>query len=492
MTDKVTDLVKKRAAAFESFNALADQDTLTAEESAEYVTRQAAVVAIDDQIKRNKESQRLAAVGAVVVAGQEERSQTVEVHERDPYTNEADAKAMGLGTSRGLRAVASAKMFYAAGSNVVGARALAVECYGENHSITRSFNPRRGPGQERALQVSVGASGGFIVPPDYVAEIIELLRPKAVVRASNPRSLPMPRGTMTLPNQQSAATATYGTEGAKINTSQQTLGQITATYKKLTAMVPVTNDMMRYADPAADAFVRDDLVKVMALREDLAFILGDGTQATPRGFISFANGWVAANAGTVGVWSQIANSTLAVNGVDPSNSTGGNFITANETYTLATVASELGGAIGKLDAANVDEDKRVWFMNPRSWNYMYNVQNSLGVYVYRDEMKSGTLLGYPFKKTTQIPTNYFDATGSHTDCSFIFLVEMDDALLLDSMTLELAVSREGSYVDAGGNTVSAFQSDQTLIRAIAEHDFQMRHDQSIAVIQNVRYAPAIS
>ncbi len=69
---------------------------------------------------------------------------------------------------------------------------------------------------------------------------------------------------------------------------------------------------------------------------------------------------------------------------------------------------------------------------------------------------------------------------------------MTDALILDSMMLELAVSREGMYVDSLGNTVSAFQSDQTIIRAIAEHDFQMRHDAAIAVNQLVRWAPAIS
>jgi hypothetical protein len=101
-------------------------------------------------------------------------------------------------------------------------------------------------------------------------------------------------------------------------------------------------------------------------------------------------------------------------------------------------------------------------------------------------------LGYPFKKTTQIGNNYWDANGTNKDCSFVFLVEMDEALILDSMSLELAISREGMYVDSGGNTVSAFQNDQTLIRAIAEHDFQMRHDQSVAVIQTVRWAPAIS
>jgi HK97 family phage major capsid protein len=219
-----------------------------------------------------------------------------------------------------------------------------------------------------------------------------------------------------------------------------------ASFKKLTAIVPVSNDMMRYSDPATDAFVRDDLVQVVALREDLAFILGDGTQDTPRGYLSFANGFAAAQAGGVaGTFLTTGNSTAAV---------GGNFITSNETYTLATVAAELGGAINKLDAANVRDRKRTWFMNPRSFNYLYNVQNSLGVYVYRDELNKGSLLGYPFKKTTQIGTNYWDTNGANKDCSFVILVEMTEDIILDSMTLELAVSREGTYVGRRSRTTS--------------------------------------
>lgn len=486
---QVTDLVKKRAAAFDAFKALADKDTLTTDEETDYDAKMRAVTDLDKQIKRAKEAQALSASTALPVADQE--NARVQITDDDPYCNEEAAKRRGLTTHKGLRAVACTKLFYAAGQNPDNARSLAARKYGERHPITRSFEPRM-DAETRALTTSVGASGGFIVPPDYVNEIIELLRPKAVVRSSGPRVLPMPRGTMTLPGQKSQATAGYGAEGTKITQTQQTLNQIVASYKKLTALVPVSNDMMRYADPAADAFVRDDLVKVVALREDLAFILGDGTQDTPRGFISFANGWVIANAGTPGVWLTTANSTLAVNGADPANSTGGNFITSNATYTLATAAQELGGAVNRLDTANVPEDKRMWLMHPRSFNYLYNVQNSLGVYVYRDELSTGKLLGYPFKKTTQIGTNYWDAAGGNKDLSFIFLVEMDEALILDSMSLELAVSREGMYVDSGGSTVSAFQSDQTLIRAIAEHDFQIRHDQSVAVIQGVRWAPAIS
>ncbi|MDE1914736.1 MAG: phage major capsid protein [Sphingomonadales bacterium] len=488
----INDLLKKRAAAFDSFKALADKPgILSTEDQAEYETQQRAVQDYDAQIARARQAQALSLETAKPVDGQDNADGQIKVRERDPYSNEDDAKAMGLTTCRGLRAIASLKMFNKAGGVISEARNFAASQFGERHPITRSFEPRIDP-VTRALVTSVGASGGFIVPPDYMNEIIELLRPKAVVRASGPRVLPMPRGTMTLPGQASAATAGYGNEQSPANQSQQSLNQIVATFKKLMGLVPVSNDMMRYSDPAVDAFVRDDLVKVLGLAEDFAFMFGQGTQDQPMGFLYFANRWVQRNGGTPGVWSTSGNSTAAVNGTDPANSTGGNFITSNETYTLATAAAELGGAVNRLDAANVPDDKRVWFMNPRSYNYLYNVQNSLGLYVYRDELMTGKLLGYPVRKTTQIPTNYHDASSTNNDCSFVFLVEMDEAMILDSMSLELAVSREGMYVDAGGTTRSAFQSDQTIIRAITEHDFQMRHDQSIAVIQFVRWAPAIS
>jgi HK97 family phage major capsid protein len=304
----------------------------------------------------------------------------------------------------------------------------------------------------------------------------------------------MPRGKMTLPGQSTPATASYGREQAQIASSQQSLRQILASYKKLTAMVPVSNDMMRYADPAVDAFVRDDLVKVIALREDRAFLTGDGTQDTPRGFLSFANGWVQQNGGTMGSWVTGANSVAAVNGPsgDPTiGMNGGNFITSNLTFNLGTVVPELSGVANKLDMANVDDDRRVWMMHPRSRNYLYDVQNSLGLYVFRDELNAGNLRGYPVKTTTQIPVNLWDTTGTNQDCSLIFLTQMDEAMILDSMSLELAVSREGTYVDGTGATVSAFQNDQTLIRAITEHDFQIRHDSATAIIQFVRWAPAV-
>lgn len=460
--EKIAQLRAKHADVLAKLKSYADKDDddFTAEDQAEFDRLSKEADTITKSIDRQKAVQMHAAASAQPVAGQIDTPRVPAAPETDRYVKEKSLVVGGI-----------TKMLGVGGGTIYGAREAAKEIYGENHPVTK------------ALIVSSGPAGGFIVPPDYMNEIIELLRPQAQVRAAGPRNIPMPRGTMTLPGQASAATASYGNENARITASQQTLNSIVATYKKLTALVPVSNDMMRYADPAVDAFVRDDLVKVIALREDLAFLFGDGTQDTPRGLSSFANSYAVAGGGTAGVWSTTGDSTAA---------SGGNFITSTSSYNLSTAAQELGGLVNKLDAANVLDRRRVWFMHPRSKNYLYNVQNSLGVYVYRDEMNTGKLLGYPFRTTTQIPTNICNADSSQTDCSFVVLAEMDEAMIFDSMQLELAVSREGSYVDATGATVSAFQNDQTLIRAITEHDFQMRHDAAIAIAQFVRWAPAIS
>jgi len=473
----ITELITKRAAALDNAEALAANDDTPAEQITAAI---AEVDALDVRISQARELQKRAALTAKPVEGQDPPARVAAAVETDPYISDEAAKSRGLETKKGLVIGGMMRMVGRAASDFESPSKIAAKQYGESHPVTR------------ALLAGVGASGGFIVPPEYHAEIIELLRPMAVVRGSGPRVIPMPRGTMTIPGQASAATATYGSETTRIASSQQALNRINLAYKKLTALTPVSNDMMRFSDPAVDAFVRDDLVKVMALKEDSAFILGDGTADSPKGWLAFANDWINDNSGTVGVFSTSASSVLAVNGTDPANSTGGNFITANQTVTVDTAADELGGAINRLDTANVPANRRVWFMHPRTKNYLFNARNSLSLYIWRDEMSDGMLLGLPFKVTTQIGANYKNADSSHSDLSFIFLVEMSESIIGDSMQLELAVSRDASYVDSTGTTVSTFQNDQTLIRAIAEHDFAVRHRASIAIIQAVRCAPAVS
>jgi len=358
------------------------------------------------------------------------------------------------------------RMMAAANGSISDARAIATEVFGERNPVTEVLYGRRsGPGPEGVIRTAsgmlagVGSAGGFIVPPDYVAQLIEILRPMTVVRGSGVRTIEMPRGTMQMPRQTQAATASYGGEVTSIPISNPQVGQLVATYKKLTALTPISNDLLRYSDPSVDALVRDDLAQIIARREDLAFIRGDGTLDSPKGFASFC----------------LASQK----------------ITSTPSFTLATAANELGGAINKIESANVPMSSLLWIMAPRVKNYLLNVQNSNGFYVYQEEMtRTKTLLGWPWATTTQIPINL--TVGANNDCSEIYIVAMNQGLLFDSMRLELAVSREASYVDTGGNQVNTFQSDQMLIRCIAEHDFLMRHDEAVAMITGCRYAPAIS
>ena len=61
-------------------------------------------------------------------------------------------------------------------------------------------------------------------------------------------------------------------------------------------------------------------------------------------------------------------------------------------------------------------------------------------------------------------------------------------LVGDSMTLMLAASQEAAYVDTNGDTISAYQRDLTLMRAIEEHDFAPRHDEAISLLSGVDWS----
>lgn len=302
----------------------------------------------------------------------------------------------------------------------------------------------------KALAAGDGTAGGFLVPPDYSRDVIELLRPMSVVRAANPVTVPMPNGAVTVPKVTGGSTSYYVGENQNITPSEPTVGEIRLTYKKLAALVPISNDLLRFASPSADAFVRDDLVRSMAAREDIAFLRGDGTQYTPRGLRS---------------WTPAAN-----------------VIAANGTVNLANVTIDLSKLINTLEAANVKLMRPAWFFTPRTKNYLMSVRDGNGNFAWQQEMLRGTLWGIPYFVTTQIPNNL----GGSSNASEVYLVEMTDVLLGESERLTIDSSSEAAYYD-GANVQAAFSRDQTVIRAITEHDLGVRHDESVAYLSGITW-----
>jgi HK97 family phage major capsid protein len=299
----------------------------------------------------------------------------------------------------------------------------------------------------KALAAGSASAGGFIVPPEYSTDIIELLTAKTAVRRLNARTVPM-NGTVSVPKLASGGTAAYTGENANITPSEQTFAMLVLTAKTLAALVPISNSLLRWSSPAADSIVRDDLVTQMSVREDLAFIRGDGLSNTPRG---------------IRYWTAAAN------------------VFATAGTSLANITTDLGAAILRLENANIPMTTPGWMMAPRTWNSLMTIRDSNGNYAWRDEMLQGRLWGHPFVYTTQIPTNLGGGAESE-----LYLVDFAQAVIGESTDLVIDASSEAAYYD-GSAVVAAFSKDQTVIRAIAQHDFGMRHDLGAAVVTGVAY-----
>lgn len=306
----------------------------------------------------------------------------------------------------------------------------------------------------KTLAAGGGAAGGFVIPPDFSNELIEFLRPASVVMSLNPRIIDMPNGTFTLPGVAQGATAAYVGENTNLPKTQQTFRQVNLVAKKLGAVVPMSNDMLRYPTMAVDTFVRDDLAQAIAMRADLAMIRGDGTAFTPRGLRSYA----------------LASAATQV-------------IAANATISLANTTLDLGRCRLAIRRANINFRRPGWIMSPRSEQYLLDVRDGNGNFAFRPAMEAqGTLLTFPYRVTTQIPENL----GGGTNQSEIYLTEFAEFIIGDARTLEIEVFQGGTYHD-GTNLVSGISQDQTVIRAIVAHDTGLRQDSAVVLMQGVTW-----
>ena len=306
----------------------------------------------------------------------------------------------------------------------------------------------------KALQTDEGEAGGYLVPEEYSSQLIEYLRPLAVVRRMNPVIIPMETGTMSMPAVTGGASAEYIGEGTNVPKSQPTFGQVKLTWKKLACLVPISNDLIRFSSPKADEVVRNDLVGAMAQREDAAFIRDDGTNDKPKGLLN----WIAT----------------------------ANKFDANGTVNLANVTIDLAKAIYYLRKNETKFLNCGWILSPGSELYLKTVRDSNGNFAFKGEMDQGRLFGFPFGVTTQVPDNL----GDGEDESEIYFVDFADAAIGESSRVEIEISSEAAYYD-GSNVVSSFSLDQTVLRAIARHDFAMRRNTSGAVIQAVTWGSSI-
>ena len=436
----INELRSERAKVNASVQALAQLEAagtpLTVEQIAEFTGLQARFGELTAQITRMEAAETIAAAAAVPV---------------DRALNAAHQPAAPPSAGSGVPAtprtpdMPGAKM-----SRMV--RALVVAQGNQQVAAKFAMDNQFGEDVAMALNTLSPGAGGVLVPQNMASEVIELWRPKSVVRRLGTRSLPLSNGNITLPRLKGGAVVGYIGSDSDIGATGQTFDNLKLSAKKLTGLVPISNDLLGYSgtSPNVDRLVVEDLTGAMSAREDKAFIRDDGTLETPKGLLAWA---------------------LA----------GFKFV-ASAGNTQQLVETDLNKLILALENVNANMGAPGWIMSPRTFRFLEGMVNANGNKVY-PEMKDGNLKGYPIGKTTQVPNNL----GAGSNASEIYFVDFNDCFIGEDETLLIDYSKEATYKDDSGNFVSAFQRDQTLVRVIAKHDFGPRHVESVSILTGVTW-----
>lgn len=424
--DKILALREERAKKVDRMEAIlaeADGKDLDETQGKEFSELESEIKSIDGKIKNLKTVEDLKALDAVPAEPQKGADGLPSFSMSDPGD-----KQKGAMFGKFVRALAIG------GGKPGESAAVASKMFGEQHPVTK------------ALAAAIGSAGGFLVPVEYSGDIIELLRARAVVRRAGAMVVPM-NGTTLVPRIGAGTTAAYVGENDNITKTDMAFGQIQLNSRKLAAVVPISNDLLKANGPAADAIVANDLVAGMALTEDAAFLRGDGTVNAPKGIYHWANsGNRTATAGT----------------------------------SLENIETDLKFCLGALLNNNVRMLSPAWVMPPRSRIYLEFLRDATGHKAF-PEVENRNLKGYPIFETNVVPTNLGSGTATE-----LYLVDMADAVIGEEQGIELKVSDTAAYHN-GSQVVSAYSLDQTVVRAITKHDFCLRHDRSAAIITGITW-----
>lgn len=304
-----------------------------------------------------------------------------------------------------------------------------------------------------SLLAGNAAAAGDMIMPQYDPEWIDLLRPMTAIRRIA-RTMPMPRGATSRRKQTGAATAYYQGETDTMTASNLTVGRVNLSYKKLTAESVISNDLIRFSSQEADQKVQEDILQVIALREDRAFLTGDPPKdaGSPQGI------WKQANANNV-------------------------FATAGTS--LANYQADLTKAMRLVEESDLPVQNLYWIMSPAKFWAIYALASTTGDWMFAAQLMQGNLMGIPVIKTTQLKASRLSSwTGTaEATAGMLFLVNAPSLEIHDSLQRTISVWPGGAYYDAASAVVkSGISQDETVVTCIAEHDFLLTYDTAAVVI----------
>jgi HK97 family phage major capsid protein len=307
---------------------------------------------------------------------------------------------------------------------------------------------------QKALSWLNELSGGALVAPPEMGELIELLRNREALVNAGARVVPLPpQGRLKYPRQTAASTTYWVGENSPITESQVGTGEVTLQARKLAVLIKAPNELIRFASPAAEALLRDDMTKSLALGLDLAGLEGLGGDTRPRGIIN------CPNINTVQSSAQGAN---------------GNKIVGQDVYRM----------IAAVEESNAEFEG--WIMRPKTLYKYYQLRadsvaqgDAAGPFLFNliREAQDGvqaTIAGYPVTKSTQV--SQVQTKGNSTSLTYVIGGMWSDLLIGMFGAIEFAATTMGD---------TSFTNDQTWVRGILSADIAPRHEAAFSYMPSL-------
>ncbi len=420
--------------------------TLDAAEIEEYDTLKDEIKATDDHLLRLKEMQTVNISKAVPVQDQSGMSQ------RGAAVAKTTEKL-----DKGIEFARFAMCLGAAKGELQSAYAMAQKRFPNNERINLTL--------KAAVEAGTTVDATWALPlveyNQFAGDFVEFLRPQTIIGKFGTMGIPSLRRVpfnIHVRGQTSGGTGYWVGEGAPKPLTSFDFEDIYLGYAKVANIAVLTQELMRFSNPSAEALVRDSLAQALISRLDLDFV--DPTKA-------------------------------AVSNVSPASITNGVSAIISSGIDAAAVRDDVRAALLTFLAANISPSAGVWIMSSQTALALSMMRNALGQKEFPDiSMMGGTFEGLPVIVSEHLIT---DSNGH-----YVVLVNASDVWLADDGNVVIDASREASLqmLDNPTNNsasatpttmVSMFQTNSVAIRAERWINWKKRRSAAATIIENVNW-----
>jgi HK97 family phage major capsid protein/HK97 family phage prohead protease len=323
------------------------------------------------------------------------------------------------------------------------------------HDIPQMMKAAQGAG----TTTDASFASPLIVYQVMASEFAELLRPATIIgKLTGLRRVPF---NIQMPATTQGSTMGWVGENAPKPVSALAFTTVTLRWAKAAGIVVLTDELVRFSNPSAEAVVRNDMIAAMVQFLDRQFVDPAVAEVTNVSPASITNGVTP----------------ITASGVDPN-----------------AFKTDMKGLFNTFLAANLSAADAAFIMTQQQALAISLMTNPLGQYIYPSITASGgTLLGYPVVASENLPAT----GGSPSDGFPLILAKQSEIMLADDGQTVIDASNQASIqMDSAPDSpptssttlISLWQMNMTGLRAERWINWKKRRSTAVAYIQNAKYS----